>query len=175
MRLANICCNLSMSKCIRSVWILLANVVNIKIFAIDDSVAQLKNCGSWLVITIHKIYTSLQIPGNTFFGGQRKFHLIKLIVISFTERAIENHSFFYQGEFFGETLIQASLLMHHTLLRLGVAATELVLASLYENSKSEVLLELEWQCTDSLFISSVSESFKCRPTAEVSQRFILGK
>lgn len=104
MRLANICCNLSMSKCIRSVWILLANVVNIKIFAIDNSVAQLKNCGSWLVITIHKIYTSLQIPGNTFFGGQRKFHLIKLIVISFTERAIENHTFFLSRRiFWGDT------------------------------------------------------------------------
>jgi hypothetical protein len=113
----------------------------------------LKNCGYWLVITIHKIYTIYfwEIhPQYVFFKGQTKInlHLIKLIVISFTKRAIENQTpffYYYQGEFLGETLIQASLLMHHTLLRLGVAATELALASLYENSKSELLLELESQ------------------------------
>lgn len=35
----------------------------------------------------------------------------------------------YQGELLGDTLIQASLPMHHTLLLLGVAFTELVFAS----------------------------------------------
>lgn len=175
MRLTNICCNLSMSKWIRSVWILLANVVNIKKFAIDNSVAQSKNCGSWLVITITQNIYFATYSWQYILWGPKKISSHQTYSNLIYRKRYWKPYFFYQGEFFGETLIQASLLMHQTLLRLGVAATELVLASLDENSKSEVLLELEWQCTDNLFISSVSESFTCRPTAEVSQRFILGK
>lgn len=58
------------------------------------------------------------------------------------------------GESGGETLRQASLLIHQTWLLHGVEATELVLASLSEKSISEALLVLEspQDCPSTIFI-----------------------
>jgi hypothetical protein len=78
----------------------------------------------------------------TFFKRQTK------IIFTKKKIAIEDHIFFgfvYQGELLGDTLKQASLSMHQSLFRLGVAAMELALASLYEDPKSQVLLQLESQ------------------------------
>lgn len=66
--------------------------------------------------------------------------------------------------------------MHHTRLRLGVAITELVLASIDESSKSELLPELESQyCPSAMFTLSSKECLICEPTTQVSGRFIPGE
>jgi hypothetical protein len=67
--------------------------------------------------------------------------------LSLQKKAIEGHTFFifvYQSEFLGDTY--TSLFVDaQSLFWLGIAATELALASLYEDPKSTVLLELESQ------------------------------
>ena len=102
MQLADICCNLSMLNELDQYFCQLKHV-NIKILAIDNSVAQLKNCGSWFVITIHKIYTLLHIPGNTFFEGQRKFDLIKLILNLIYRELLKTVLFLSRRIFWGGT------------------------------------------------------------------------
>lgn len=80
--------------------------------------------------------------------SQNKIDLIKIgniTSIIYSNIACFKHHF-NQGEFSGETLIQASLPMHHTRPRLGVAVIGLVFPVAYEDSKSEVLLEVESQC-----------------------------
>lgn len=63
-----------------------------------------------------------------------------------------------QGELVGDTVLQASLLMHHTRFLEGVAMTELVLRSLNEVSRSEVLIVDELlRRASALFIRSISE------------------
>jgi hypothetical protein len=80
----------------------------------------------------------------TFFKRQTKIIFTQKIKKKIIKKSYWRPHIFvivYQGEFFGDTLKQASLSMHQSLFRLGVAATKLDLASLYE----EVLLELESQ------------------------------
>jgi hypothetical protein len=104
-----------------------------------------------VVITIYIVNTLLYISNSTskvchdlnytFLRGKPNLSLQK--------EAIENHAFFFfffnQGELLVDTLTQTSLSMHHSLFQLGVVATELALASLNEDSNSQVLLELESQ------------------------------
>ncbi|KAL4274395.1 hypothetical protein AHAS_Ahas20G0002900 [Arachis hypogaea] len=80
------------------------------------------------------------------------------------------------GDTQGDTLLQASLPMHQTRLRLGVLVTELALASADESSKSELLSQLDSQyCPSALFILSINECLTCELATQDSERLVPGE
>lgn len=93
-----------------------------------------------------------------------------IIWYSFTIRVASDQRF-HQGEFVGETLIHASLPMHQTLARLGVAVIGLPLVTLYENSKS-ILHEVESEFRWSPLLRSRYEYLMFWPSIEVSKLLV---
>lgn len=86
------------------------------------------------------------------------------MIIIYNKSCFRPH-FSHQGEFVGETLTQASLPMHHTRARLGVAVTGLSLATLYEISKS-IPLKVESECRRSPLFPSMNEYLMFWPAIE---------